>query len=277
MKIAVLYICIGKYTVLWPEFYDSSRKYFFKKSQVHYFVFTDSDDFINSLCNELDVTCVKTKNYGWPGNTLFRFEMFLKIKSRLEQFDTIFFFNANTLFLSEINEDILPKSGELVVVEHFAIRNIDPILFEYDRNRRSTAYIPYGKEGSHYVQAGVIGGDARTFLQMSQECAKNINEDVKNHVIARWHDESHLNKYFLGGGRKYKLLPPIYIWPEMLPHKKSEIKILMRDKTRYADLTTMRYGKRSFWSIFLERLEFQRRKIEKYFYWCLKHLGVLRV
>ena len=63
----------------------------------------------------------------------------------------------------------------------------------------------------------------------------------------------------------------------MLPHKKSEIKILMRDKTRYADLTTMRYGKRSFWSIFLERLEFQRRKIEKYFYWCLKHLGVLRV
>ena len=71
MKVAVLYICIGKYTVLWPEFYDSCRKYFFKNKQVHYFVFTDSDEFINSLCNELDVTCVKTKNYGWPGNTFY--------------------------------------------------------------------------------------------------------------------------------------------------------------------------------------------------------------
>lgn len=273
MKIAVLYICIGKYTILWSEFYDSSKKFFFTDSQVHYFVFTDSDEFISSLTNKSDVTCVKTQNYGWPGNTLFRFEMFLKIKSSLEQFDSLFFFNANTLFLSKIDRDILPKPGELVVVEHFALRNIDPILFEYDRNKRSTAYIPWGEEASHYVQGGVIGGDTRTFLQMCEECSKNIKEDIKNRVVARWHDESHLNKYLLR--KDYKLLPTIYIWPEILPYKKGEVKILMRDKTKYADLTTLRYGSRSFWSFFIEKLEFQRRKIEKYFYLCLKRLGVL--
>ena len=275
-KIAVLYICIGKYSVLWPEFYESSQRYLFTTSDVHYFVYTDSVDLIESLTHSPNVTCIKEKNYGWPGNTLFRFRMFLGIKERLQKFDYIYFFNANALFVTKVDEDILPNDKELVVAEHFAMRNVDPILFEYDRNKKSRAYVPYGKEGEHYVQAAMIGGDTDTFLSMCNECSLNIEEDFRGGVVARWHDESHLNRYILG--KKIKLLPSVYIYPEVLLSEidMDSVKILMRDKTKYASLTVLRYGRRSLWDIFSEKLEFQRRKLEKYFYLGLKHLGMLK-
>ena len=35
-KVAVLYIATGKYTVFWPEFYESAEKYLLKDCEVHY-------------------------------------------------------------------------------------------------------------------------------------------------------------------------------------------------------------------------------------------------
>ena len=40
-KVAALYIATGRYTVFWPEFYESAEKYLLKDCEVHYFVFTD--------------------------------------------------------------------------------------------------------------------------------------------------------------------------------------------------------------------------------------------
>ena len=40
-KVAALYIATGRYTVFWPEFYESAEKYLLKDCVVHYFVFTD--------------------------------------------------------------------------------------------------------------------------------------------------------------------------------------------------------------------------------------------
>ena len=37
-KVAALYIATGRYTVFWPEFYESAEKYLLKDCEVHYFV-----------------------------------------------------------------------------------------------------------------------------------------------------------------------------------------------------------------------------------------------
>ena len=42
MKIAIIYIGIGRYTVFWDEFYKSCEKNFIRNAQKHYFYFTDS-------------------------------------------------------------------------------------------------------------------------------------------------------------------------------------------------------------------------------------------
>ena len=35
-KVAALYIATGRYTVFWPEFYESAEKYLLKDCEVHY-------------------------------------------------------------------------------------------------------------------------------------------------------------------------------------------------------------------------------------------------
>ena len=41
-KIGMLYICTGKYTVFWPEFYRSFEEKFLPGCEKEYFVFTDA-------------------------------------------------------------------------------------------------------------------------------------------------------------------------------------------------------------------------------------------
>lgn len=51
MKIAILYICTGKYNQFWDGFYKSSEEYFLKgKAEKEYFVFTDNME----LCKDKD-------------------------------------------------------------------------------------------------------------------------------------------------------------------------------------------------------------------------------
>ena len=98
MKIAILYIGIGGYKVFWKDFYSSCERYFLPNIVKEYFFFTDQLD-------ELKPANVKEyfqEDLGWPGNTLYRFKMFLKYKEELAVFDFIYFFNGNTLFLDTI-------------------------------------------------------------------------------------------------------------------------------------------------------------------------------
>ena len=56
MKIGILYICTGNYTVFWEDFYESFSKYFCTNSEIHYFVFSDKEmDFSEKK------TCILTR------------------------------------------------------------------------------------------------------------------------------------------------------------------------------------------------------------------------
>lgn len=41
-KVGMLYICTGKYTVFWPEFYRTFAEKFLPGCEKEYFVFTDA-------------------------------------------------------------------------------------------------------------------------------------------------------------------------------------------------------------------------------------------
>ena len=41
MKIAILYICTGKYYIFWENFYNSAQKNLFPYETKHFFVFSD--------------------------------------------------------------------------------------------------------------------------------------------------------------------------------------------------------------------------------------------
>lgn len=267
MKVAILYIAIGNYEIFWDEFYNSCENYLLNKSQKNYFVFTDS---YRLLKQKLDnVSFIYQENMGWPKNTLYRFHMFMSIKSELQQFDYLIFYNANALINTSITEEeILPVEEDFCYARHFNFEGKDNCFFPYERNRKSTAYVQYGK-GRDYIQACFLCGKSKAMLEMFECLKRNINIDMQKHIVARWHDESHVNKYLLD--QSNKILGVEYICPkDKMYSSKYKPKVYMRIKTDYLPLDRMRMQKYNF-IIYIRNKSINRIwKIRDYFHYLIK-------
>lgn len=237
LNIAILYIALGKYSVLWKEFYESCEKFFLLDENKHYYIWTDDE----SIKSSEKITVIKQHDMGWPKNTLMRFYMFNQKKEELEKYNYIFFFNANLKFLKEVGNDLLPQNEQLLVTLHPTYyKEANPDKYPYYRNPSSTAYIPYGK-GQYYVQGALFGGKGQAFLEMTQLLEKATQVDLDNDIIADVHDESQLNKYIVDRN-DLKVVGPEYIYPEGYDLDIEPI-ILSRDKSKYFDVETLKYGK----------------------------------
>ena len=235
-KVAILYICTGKYIVFWEKFYTSSKQHLLLNTEKHYFVFTD----VESLPigeDDPKVHRIYQENLGWPGNTLYRFAMFRKIEKQLEEFDYIYFFNANYVCMKDISEEeFLPIKDELVVTRHPGYYYTRPSELPYDRNPKSTAYISYLDPRSlYYFCGGLNGGGCKSYLNLINEIDRRIKKDDANGVVALWHDESHLDKYMLKQTR-YKMLSPAYAYPEDR-ELFFEQKLLLLEKEKVFDMS----------------------------------------
>lgn len=235
MKIGILYICTGNYSIFWDEFFYSCEKFFLPEVEKKYYVFTDA----KHICGEnlSHINKVYQENLGWPDNTLMRFQMFNSISDRLTETDYLFFFNANILFVRPIDQSFLPVKENLAVVIHPGFKDNHINEFPYERNPQSLAYIPFGK-GKIYVQGALNGGKTTYYLDMINILHKNISEDKANNIIAIWHDESHLNHYILDR-TDIKVLGPEYVNQEDKNYGVTPM-IISRNKDRYMNIDDLR-------------------------------------
>lgn len=225
MKIAILYICTGRYDQFWPVFYQSSEQFFLPEISKRYFVFTDN----YSIAANEKVHLIKKTCKGFPLDSLFRFEMFLEIEKELLAYDYIFFFNSNMQFVAPVGNEILPQKNEggIVAVLHPGYFNKSFFWYPFERNRSSTAFIHNGLENYRYYMGGINGGISHDYLELAKTCSKNIRTDYEKGIIAVFHDESHINKYL--SNRKCLILGPEYGFPEGSRIKLAP-KIIIRNK-----------------------------------------------
>lgn len=224
MKIAVLYICTGRYTIFWKDFFPSAERYFLPGHEKEYFVFTDG---------EIDhrdhprVKVVHQENLGWPHMAVKRYHLFTRIKEQLRAYDLAYFCNANLLFVDVVDDAILPERDEVVVTQHPGFFDKPAREFTYERDPRSTAYVPEG-EGRHYIGSGFNGARVSRYLEIIDTIRDRTDRDLAHDLIAVWHDESHLNRYIID--HPCKLISPSYLYPEgwKIPFPP---KILVRDKS----------------------------------------------
>jgi len=229
MKIGILYICTGKYSIFWRKFYDSAEHFFLPDTEKHYFVFTDSIEILET--KNIHVRYESPK--GFPLDSLMRFEMFLSVKDQLSEMDYVFFFNSNMQFMKSIGYEIIPSNvkSNLVALLQPGLYLSDRKQYPYERNKKSSAYIPFNNASIyHYYMGSLNGGKTDAFMELCEECGKNIREDLKNGYIAIFHDESHLNFYL--HGKDVLGLDPSFGYPEdsVLPF---EPKILILDKIKH--------------------------------------------
>lgn len=231
MKVAVIYICTGRYNQFFDGFYRSCEKYFLKGiAQLEYYVFTDDME----LSKAKNVHLIKKECAGFPADSLFRFDMFLQVKEELLKADYIYFFNSNAEFKAPVGREILPSEGlKLVGVEWPGKRKPfkHPAFYPYERNKRSLAYIaPFERKPYMYFMGGINGGTAKDYMNMIETLSKNIRQDYDNGIIACVHDESHINKYFRT--HECKVLGSEYCMPEEWVADGFSPKIIFRDKVK---------------------------------------------
>ncbi|XP_008585308.1 PREDICTED: alpha 1,3-galactosyltransferase 2 [Galeopterus variegatus] len=89
-------------------------------------------------------------------------------------------------------------------------------LLPFERNARSAAALAPG-EGDFYYHAAVFGGSVAALRELTAHCARGMQRDRASGLEARWHDESHLNKFFWLH-KPAKVLSPEYCWsPDIGP------------------------------------------------------------
>ncbi|WP_201547293.1 MULTISPECIES: glycosyltransferase [unclassified Psychrobacter] len=232
-SVAILYIATGRYTVFWDYFYKSAEKYLLPNCDKHYVLFTDNIELLNKQSEYLNVSMIKQEALQWPYIALMRYQIFLNARQFISSFDFSFYFNGNTEFLDTIfQEDLLPlKDHEkltLYLQPHVFHRHRRK--YPYDRNPQSQAYIPYN-QGRHYFAGGILGGKTNAFLELCELLNAQTETDLKNNIIALWHDESYLNKFALGRA-DIKILPPYFTRGEREYWKKTS-KLMFSDKSHY--------------------------------------------
>ena len=162
-----------------------------------------------------------------------RYKIFLNARQLIESFDFAFYFNGNTEFLDTVSqEDLIPlkTSEKLTLYLQPHAFHLHRNKYPYDRNPESHAYIPYNK-GKYYFAGGILGGETNALLELCAALNSETEKDLKNNIIALWHDESYLNKFALNR-TDIKILPPYFTRGEHEYWKKTS-KLMFSDKTHY--------------------------------------------
>tara|TARA_R110002012_G_scaffold64648_3_gene169841 strand:- start:156 stop:845 length:690 start_codon:yes stop_codon:yes gene_type:complete len=222
MKIAILNIATNNYKLFLNDLHDSIEKYFLTDYKKTYFVWSDD----TSYKFKQNVHHIKIDAQGYPGDTLFRYHYFLMAKKELLEYDYVFYLDADMKIVDYVNNEIIT---DLLGIQHPGFWEQTKKSGTPESRTKSTAYVDPNNI-IQYCCGGFNGGSSRTFLKMSETIAKNINIDAEKDIIAVWHDESHLNKYF-SDHTPTKILDCGYCAPESawdIPFAK---KILALDKS----------------------------------------------
>lgn len=241
--VAVLYLCTGAYRVFWHDFYPNFKEHFLPDCERTFYVFTDAETI--DYEDQPDVRRIPQQALPWPYSTMQRFDAFLGQADRLAGYDYLFFANANLRCLRDVTAgELLPDAARgqvLTVVCHLPYYGKNPIFHPYERRRKSRAGIPYNC-GSWYVAGGLNGGQSAAYLDLCRELKARTDEDLSHGVIARFHDESQLNRLVAEQPGRFRILGPEYCTPEETPTGQEAIRIMQ--KSRYIKVDPVRTASR---------------------------------
>lgn len=242
-RVAVLYLCTGAYRVFWHDFYPNFKEHFLPDCERTFYVFTDAETI--DYEDQPDVRRIPQEALPWPYSTMQRFDAFLGQADRLAGYDYLFFANANLRCLRDVTAgELLPDAARgqvLTVVCHLPYYGKNPIFHPYERRRKSRAGIPYNC-GTWYVAGGLNGGQSAAYLDLCRELKARTDEDLSHGVIARFHDESQLNRLVAEQPGRFRILGPEYCTPEETPTGQEAIRIMQ--KSRYIKVDPVRTASR---------------------------------
>lgn len=208
MKICVITIATGKYIQFVESLLEKISQYFLAdiEHDISCLLFTDNE--MEYYSSNIKVSNIVHK--PWPEPALKKYNYIISEEEFLKDFDYLYLFDADVGFVDKVGEEVLQ---DLIGVLH-PYKIMEPKeVYPYEKRIQSTAYVADENHDKYYA-AAFVGGKSETFLNMAKVISERVNEDEKNGIIAKWHDESHLNKYF--NENPPTSLSPSYMFPEEL-------------------------------------------------------------
>lgn len=205
-KIGLLVMATNRYINFVPPLIESAEKFFCKKHDITYFIFTDNKTFKHDKA-----ICIYQEHLSWPFSTMMRYHTYLKNKDIFARMDYLFATDADMLFVDTVSDEILSDRVATLHPGYYGWKKHKQPL-PYEVNPGSTAYIN-PDNNSYYFAGGFYGGTTKEMLNLLETNVKNVDIDLKKNHIAIWHDESHNNKYF-NINTPTTILTPDYCFPE---------------------------------------------------------------
>ena len=213
LKIGFCMVATNKYICFTKPLIESCRKFFLPEHQKTFFVFSDTEEIVGSdLFADIkksfgsDVIFSHQEHMPWPYPTLKRFEIYARHAKLFEDMDYIFAIDSDMRFVGVVENKVL---SDLVGTRHPGfLTKKGP----REQNKLSTAYERKFKNHPYFC-GGFYGGKKENFLNLCKQLANNVNQDLKNKIIAVWRDETHLNAYF-SRNPPTRILTSSYCYPE---------------------------------------------------------------
>ena len=225
-KVVIAFIGTRRYFEFFPEFYSSCMELLLPDCERQFAVFTDCSAHFEWPDN---CTAYPVEHQPWPLVTLKRFEMLLKAEQQIRRADWFIYLDADMRVTAKLTRmDLFSPNHPFLGVHHPAFYGTSAGTFE--TNPRSTAHVPETAERSTYWQGCLWGGRTEFVLAMMQTLRGRIEQDLAQGIIAVWHDESHLNKFFIENRDLVNTLDPGFAYPECYSYTAFEKKILHLEK-----------------------------------------------
>lgn len=209
--ITISFIGTKKYKNFFPGFYESINNFFCNDEEKLILVSTDEPE--HDFFKVKNVKIKKIEHKEWPYVTLHRFKYLLDFKEEILNSKLFFFIDADLWPSSKIElKEIDPFDKKFVGVQHPGFLNK---IGTFETNTKSLANIfDNTYDLKIYRQGCFWGGKSESIIEMIEELDRRIDVDSSNGVVARWHDESHMNKYFLERNELVRTLHAGFAQPE---------------------------------------------------------------
>ena len=181
---------------------------------VNWYIFSDvTEDLRRKISNFNNVVFhfIQIPPYGWPDATLLRYDIYHQSIDILDS-DFLMHLDADMLFLPafrfpEIDSDCMyfvRHPGYAYIRWDFGkpiemLRRIKRFVKiggngSWETRRESAAYLSRRKRSTYFC-GGIWFGEKQAFRRFVIECRDAVLDDLSKNIIAKWHDESHLNRF----------------------------------------------------------------------------------
>lgn len=230
MSVAIIFIGTNKYLNFFPKYYETCEELLFPGVKKQYYVFTDGGIVGDEIPDH--ITAIKIPHKEWPSITLERFHTILLAEELIQEHDWLLFLDADMRVDAVVNsEEVLNDEKDFIAVHHPCHYNTG--TGDFERRPESEACITGNP--LQYYQGCLWGGKMEAVIPMMKLLKERVDKDYSNDIIAVWHDESHLNRFFIENQDRVHALPPDYAYPECFPNYPYERKIvhLAKDNSSY--------------------------------------------